>query len=70
MGANSLPLDAVHIDHIVELSAGGTNAASNLQSLCRRCHCLRSSIAHQGMIGFALRDEVIPPNWREWVWDG
>ena len=65
----SLPLQDAHIDHIQEISRGGTNADSNLRTLCRRCHCLRASIAHHGMIASALHDEVIPPNWRALVWD-
>ncbi|PSB16682.1 HNH endonuclease [Phormidesmis priestleyi ULC007] len=67
---NSLSLKNAHIDHILEVSKGGSDANSNLRTLCRRCHCLRSSIAHQGMIGAALSDGVIPPNWRTLVWEG
>lgn len=67
---HSLPLQNAHIDHILEVSQGGSDAASNLRTLCRRCHCLRSSIAHQGMISAALRDGVIPANWRSLVWEG
>lgn len=29
---------ATHIDHIVPKAKGGTNAHSNLQALCKRCH--------------------------------
>jgi len=65
----SLPLDQCHIDHILELSCGGTNAMSNLRTLCRRCHTLRASIAHQGLIAQALRDEIIPADWRSLVWE-
>ncbi|MBD3887373.1 HNH endonuclease [Phormidium tenue FACHB-886] len=66
----SLELGTTHIDHILELSQGGTNHTSNLRTLCRRCHVLRSSKAHQGMIAAALRDEIIPANWRSLVWEG
>ncbi|HEY9626103.1 MAG TPA: HNH endonuclease [Coleofasciculaceae cyanobacterium] len=66
----SLPLKQAQIDHILELSNGGMNTDPNLRTLCRRCHCLRASIAHQGMIAAALRDGVIPPNWRSLVWEG
>lgn len=65
-----LLLQKAHIDHVVELSHGGTNADANLRILCRHCHCLRASIAHRGMIAAALRDEIIPSNWRELVWEG
>jgi 5-methylcytosine-specific restriction endonuclease McrA len=67
--AAPLPLEAAHIDHRVPLSRGGTNELDNLRTLCRRCHALRSDENHQGMIVAALRDGVIPPNWRELVWD-
>ena len=66
----SLLLNQVHIDHILEISRGGSNADDNLRTLCRRCHCLRANISHQGMIAAALRDGVIPPNWRQYVWEG
>lgn len=65
----SLPLEQAHIDHILELSGGGTNAMSNLRTLCRRCHTLRASIAHQGLIAQALKDEMIPADWRSLVWE-
>ena len=65
----SLSLDIAHIDHIQEISRGGSNRDQNLRTLCRRCHCLRANHTHQGMISAALRDEVIPVNWREWVWE-
>jgi len=65
-----LTLKDAQIDHILELSKGGSDADANLRTLCRRCHCLRASIAHQGMIASALRDAIIPPNWRLLVWEG
>ncbi|NTU85671.1 MAG: HNH endonuclease [Chloroflexales bacterium] len=67
--APPLPLSEVHIDHIVPISAGGSNALRNLRTLCRRCHTLRAGHAHAGMIAAALRDGVIPPDWRALVWD-
>lgn len=66
----SLSLKDAQIDHILELSKGGTDADANLRTLCRRCHCLRASIAHQGMVASALQDGVIPPDWRSLVWEG
>lgn len=65
----SLPLDQAHIDHILEVCKGGSNEDSNLRTLCRRCHVLRANHTHQGMIAAALRDGIIPANWREWVWE-
>lgn len=63
-----LALTEAHIDHI-QSGKNGTNAISNLRTLCRRCHCLRACHRHQGMIASALRDGVIPWNWREFVWE-
>lgn len=68
--AGPLELNSCHIDHIVEISCGGGNEDSNLRVLCRRCHVLRTSHKHQGMIAKALKDEIIPPDWRSLVWDG
>ena len=70
VGAPPLPLEAVHIDHITPLSKGGTNELTNLRTLCRRCHVLRASREHQGMIAQALRDGIIPADWRPLVWEG
>jgi 5-methylcytosine-specific restriction enzyme A len=66
----SVPLleSTAHIDHI-QSGKNGTNELSNLRTLCRRCHVLRACHRHQGMIAKALADEVIPPNWRELVWE-
>ena len=69
LDALPIPLEAAQIDHITPLSRGGTNDLVNLRVLCRRCHVLRADHRHQGMIAAALRDGVIPPNWRALVWD-
>ncbi len=58
-----------HIDHI-QSGKFGTNCMSNLRALCRRCHVLRADLRHQGMIASALKEEIIPYNWRELVWEG
>jgi 5-methylcytosine-specific restriction endonuclease McrA len=68
--APPIPLEQSHIDHIVPLSRGGTNAIENLRTLCRRCHVLRAGHEHQGMIRAALRAGIIPPDWRPLVWEG
>ncbi|KPV48984.1 hypothetical protein SE17_35140, partial [Kouleothrix aurantiaca] len=67
--APPLALDVVHIDHRIPLARGGTNELSNLRTPCRRCHVLRADHTHQGMVAQALRDGIIPPNWRALVWD-
>lgn len=66
----SLALGEAHIDHIHPVSKGGGHAAANLRTLCRRCHVLRAGHEHQGMIARALRDGLIPPDWRALVWEG
>jgi len=63
----SVDLDKCHIDHI-RSGKLGTNKLKNLRVLCRRCHVLREDGRHRGMIGKALKDGIIPPNWRELVW--
>jgi 5-methylcytosine-specific restriction protein A len=70
VGAPPLSLAEAHIDHIVPLSKGGNNALRNLRILCRRCHVLRADNAHRGMIAAALRDGILPPDWRRLVWEG
>lgn len=64
----SLPLEVAHIDHI-RSGKLGSNADDNLRTLCRRCHVLRLDFRHRGMILKALADGLIPPNWRELLWD-
>jgi 5-methylcytosine-specific restriction endonuclease McrA len=65
----SLPLNKAHIDHIVS-GKRGDNRDANLRVLCRRCHVLRADMRHRGMIAQALRDGLIPPDWRTLVWEG
>ena len=65
----SLALAEAHIDHI-RSGKLATNELRNLRTLCRRCHVLRADNRHRGMIAAALRDGIIPPNWRELVWFG
>lgn len=62
-------LNVAHIDHI-RSGRTGTNHDTNLRTLCRRCHTLRADPRHRGMIASALRRGIIPPNWRELVWEG
>ena len=66
--APPLSLDVCHIDHI-KSGRLASNADDNLRVLCRRCHVLRADNRHRGMIAKALRDGIIPPNWRELVWE-
>ena len=61
-------LEKCHIDHIKSGKLAG-NEKANLRTLCRRCHVLRADKRHRGMIAKALKDGIIPPNWRELVWD-
>jgi 5-methylcytosine-specific restriction endonuclease McrA len=61
-------LETCHIDHI-RSGKLATNCMDNLRVLCRRCHVLRADKRHRGMMSSALRDGIIPPNWRELVWE-
>ena len=65
----SLPLESCHIDHI-QSGLLGSNHMQNLRVLCRRCHVLRADFRHRGMVARALRDGVIPADWRSLVWEG
>jgi 5-methylcytosine-specific restriction enzyme A len=61
-------LNECHIDHI-HSGKLANNSNKNLRTLCRRCHVLRADPRHRGMIASALRDGIIPPNWRQLVWE-
>lgn len=54
-------------DHI-KSGKNASNKIKNLRTLCRKCHVLREDGRHRGMIAKAIKDGVIPPNWRELVW--
>lgn len=58
------------LDKIRDTPGGNTTAMNNLRTLCRRCHVLRSDRRHRGMIAGALRDGIIPADWRREVWEG
>lgn len=49
---------ATEVDHIIPLEAGGTDEASNLQSLCHDCHALKTTIENTGRA--SLRPEWLP----------
>ncbi|MCL4300578.1 MAG: HNH endonuclease [Anaerolineae bacterium] len=66
--APPLPLNRCHIDHI-HSGKLAHNSLSNLRVLCRRCHVLRLDPRHRGMIAAALRDGIIPTDWRRFTWD-
>ena len=67
-GKHPVSLEAAHIDHI-RSGKHGTNDLSNLRTLCRYHHVLRADLRHRGMIAKALEEGLIPPNWRELIWD-
>lgn len=64
----AVAVSTAHIDHI-QSGKLGSNHMSNLRTLCRRCHVLRADSRHRGMIASALKDGIIPPNWRELAWE-
>jgi len=57
-----------HIDHI-RSGKLGTNEMSNLRTLCRLCHATRADHRHQGLSAKLVREGLLPPNWRELVWE-
>lgn len=57
-----------HIDHVVSGKLG-TNAMDNLRTLCRLHHVLRADPRHRGMLASALRDGILPEDWRSLIWD-
>lgn len=60
-------LDECHVDHI-RSGKNANNSLGNLRTLCRRCHVLRADNRHRGMIAKALKDGVIPADWRHLIW--
>jgi 5-methylcytosine-specific restriction protein A len=64
----ALPLEGCHIDHI-QSGKLASNADSNLRVLCQYHHVLRLDQRHRGMIADALRKDLIPVNWREYLWE-
>lgn len=67
-GKHPVALVECHIDHIIS-GKKGSNTDENLRVLCRFHHMLRADLRHRGMIAAALRDGIIPPDWRRYVWD-
>jgi len=47
----------------------GSYGLGNLRTLCRRCYTLRVANVGKGLAAGALRDGIIPPDWRGLVWD-
>jgi 5-methylcytosine-specific restriction enzyme A len=64
----SVELNECHIDHILS-GKRGTNSISNLRTLCKECHNLRSDLRHAGMKGNALQNGIIKPGWRDEAWE-
>ena len=67
-GKHPVALEECHIDHIISGKLG-TNADDNLRVLCRMHHVLREDRRHRGMVASALRDGIIPFDWRRLVWN-
>lgn len=60
-------LNKCHIDHI-QSGKKGSNNLKNLRTLCPVCHILRKDFRHRGMIARALKEKLIPPDWRKFTW--
>lgn len=67
-GKPHIALSKCHIDHI-RSGKLGTNKIDNLRTLCPACHALRADNRHRGLIANALKKGIIPPKWRELVWE-
>ena len=65
----SVTIETAHIDHIVS-GKKGNNHISSLRTLCVTCHALRADHRHEGLRGKALAKGLIPPNYRELLWEG
>lgn len=63
-----LKLNKCHIDHIIS-GKDGSNKIKNLRTLCKKCHILRLDFRHRTMINNAVKVGVIPPDWRNFIWD-
>jgi len=50
---------ATDVDHIKALASGGTNAMSNLQSLCHACHS-RKTVAQDGAFRHTVQNNRHP----------
>lgn len=66
-GKPRIDLEKCHIDHI-KSGKLADNSLDNLRTLCPVCHALRADKRHRGMIARALRNGLIPPDWRKYVW--
>lgn len=67
-GKPPLPLSQVQIDHQYSGKLAN-NAQRFLRPLCKRCHALRLDYRHRGLIVKALQQNLIPPDWRQFLWD-
>ncbi len=63
-----LTIHTAQIDHI-QSGRHGSNADSNLRSLCKVCHATRLDNRHRGLIGKLLASGEVGANWRELLWE-
>lgn len=64
----SITLNECHIDHI-QSGKLASNKVSNLRVLCPYCHALRLDSRHSGLRGKAIKKGIIPPDYRELLWE-
>lgn len=50
------------IDHVIPRHKGGTDELRNLQTLCGRCHTLKTKYVDYGT-GKPINDDGLPPDW-------
>lgn len=67
-GKPAVALNRAHCDHIRSGKRAG-NERANLRTLCRVCHVLRADHRHRGMFAGAVRDGILPPDWRDHIWE-
>lgn len=64
----SVSLNKCHIDHI-KAGIVATNKLSELRTLCKKCHALRTCFLHRGLSARGVEEGIIPPKWRHLTWD-
>jgi 5-methylcytosine-specific restriction endonuclease McrA len=51
-------IEAYHVDHVIPLIAGGSNAASNIQVTCETCNCQKGRKTHEQYLAFRSKHRM------------